>query len=113
MPHTYVRPKAKISKIKDELIGGNKQDIFAVVGDDGRYRGFIRASDLLNDKFSADSTAEEVLDDRDNFEHRDVYIYPDTSIAQARKVIDANRISFVPIVDYNGYYVGTLDRSAT
>jgi predicted transcriptional regulator len=110
MAHLYLSPTATIKRVKEQAEKSN-QDIFPVVDDSGLYKGFIRASDWNN--FEDTTTVDEVLDECDNLERRDVYVYVDTDVAQARKVLSTNRMSFVPIVDYTGHYVGTLDYSST
>jgi predicted transcriptional regulator len=103
-------PNATIKRVKEGAEKSN-QDNFPVVDDSGRYKGFIRASDWNN--FEDTTTVDAVLDKCGNLELRGVYVYVDTDIEPARKVLATNKISFVPIVDYTGHYVGTLDYSST
>jgi CBS domain-containing protein len=112
MAHTYVSPNAKIRKVI-EVSSSTNQDIFPVVDEGNRYRGFIRATDLTHYGEDENLTVNEVLQDCEESETRNIYIYLDSDLTQAKRVLTTNKISFVPVVDYDGHYMGTLDEAST
>lgn len=93
-----------------KIIEHPDQEIFPVIEKvSGRYLGFIKYEDVKN--FRTDvSTCGEVLSRVDPTGlTRSVYADPHESPAQALKKIAAYKVDFLPVVDHQGRYTGTVD----
>jgi CBS domain containing-hemolysin-like protein len=108
----YVRPTVTCDQVK-EAIKGHHQDIFPVVKANGVYLGFIRRIDLYECVLDEEETIGELLKRQSKDEHRIVYVYEETSLTKARRIMDCNRMDLVPVVRYDGMYEGTLGYFAT
>lgn len=86
------------------------QKIFPVVEKDSRqYLGFIRYE--AAEKFRTDvSTCGDLLLKSDpRGMTRSIYADPDESPTRALKKIGYHNVDFLPVVDYQGRYTGTVD----
>lgn len=109
--YKYVRPKTTVKKILAE--GGN-QPMFPVVDENNRLQGYILRKDL--DKYSESLTkkAEQVLKEiRDESQDsRLIYVFDSMPLDVGLNVMNKAGLQFMPVVDSNFHYVGTIDNES-
>jgi CBS domain-containing protein len=108
--YVIVSPETSTGKIKQASVRYN-QTMFPVVTDTNLYLGYILMDDL--EQHPDAQTAGEVLRQvRDAGQPRLAYAHGGDSYDDALVIMRAERLPFIPVVDYGGLFIGTADSSS-
>lgn len=104
-----VRPTTKLSAIRFEQAKSH-QIMFPVVDESVLYMGIIWVRDL--DRFQDDRTAQDMLDYRRNDWYSSIRVYDSQPLTYAKTLISQNQLPFLPVIDQNNKYIGTVNSSS-
>lgn len=109
MSYIAVRSNTTVQQIR-EVINERGQTMFPIVSPDSKFLGFILERDLTSK--AAATTAVEVLADAMRLgEPRVISVHDDDPLGEALTAMQTNSLPFLPVVDLNGRYTGTVDRA--
>ena len=106
--YVIVRPTTTVGTIR-RTYKDTRQSIFPVVQPDDSYVGLIFAKDLLD--CGESEPAIDVLRVASRYSDRDIFVFDDQPLVKAKEVIRHQRSQFVPVVDHQRRYLGTIDAS--
>jgi len=110
MRYAIVGPITSVDKIKQASVKYG-QSMFPVVTATSHYLGYILLNDL--EQHPDAQTAGEVLRQvRDAGQPRLAYAHGGDSYDDALVIMRAERLPFIPVVDYGGLFIGTADSSS-
>lgn len=107
---------AETAPIKSVLRMQQQQSVFPVINPGTRrYLGVIKVADVS--QYLQENPGAQDLPVRDVLMHletplvdRVIYIHPDDTPEQARSTMDNYGLNFLPVVNAQGIFVGTIDR---
>ena len=84
--------------------------MFAVVNIANRYLGYITLDDIRSHPKATE--AEDVLQAVGR-RIRDVYVHETDPLEAAKRKLRQKKLPFIPVIDFERHYVGTIDRDST
>ena len=103
--YIWVKPTTTVGAIKSSA-QATGQYMFPVVEDDDTYLGLIFESDLQN--CSDTDTVSAVFK---SVSERAIFIFEHQPTNRAKQIIREKKLQFVPVVDFQRHYLGTIDES--
>ncbi|MBI2836267.1 MAG: CBS domain-containing protein [Chloroflexi bacterium] len=110
MSYIAVRSNTTVEQIR-EVINERGQTMFPIVSPrDDRLVGFILKEDIDPVKDAANTTAVDVFTDAVKAgKHRVIFVHDRDPLDEALTAMQTNSLPFLPVVDPNGRYAGTVD----